>query len=162
MKRTFKKMFLLTGCLFAALICAFGLSGCSGKPNASSQPVKTIVFSDGYDKANVNIEKVKITDGNTGKSLETSDQQKIRSLFSKLDTQKLTLWANHPIAGGWSYSIDCACKGIPGYFRYTLDSGFLGFDKYSGKLITGYYVAQDYDSIYKTMQNFYNELSKSE
>lgn len=160
MKKKRVKMFLITSCFFSVLICAFSLSGCSGRPSSSSQPVKIIAFSDGYDKTSVTIEKMKITDGNTGKSFETEDPQKIRSLFEKLDAQKLT-FKEEPLTGGWSYSIDCTCKGIPGYFRYTLDSGFLGFDKYSGKLITGSYVAQDYNSIYKTMQNFYNELSKS-
>lgn len=155
-------MFLITSCFISVLICAFSLSGCSGRPSSSSQPVKVITFSNGYDKASVTIEKVKITDGNTGKSFETKDRQKIRSLFDKLDAQKLIFKEGPLTGGGWSYLIDCTCKGIPGYFRYTLDSGFLGFDKYSGKLITGFYVAQDYDSIYKAMQNFYNELSKSE
>lgn len=166
MTKVFIKKILLTGCLFPTLICMLSLSGCSEKPSTSSQPAsgshpETIAFSDGYDKTSVTIEKMKITDGNTGKSFETEDPQKIRSLFEKLDAQKLT-FKEEPLTGGWSYSIDCTCKGIPGYFRYTLDSGFLGFDKYSGKLITGSYVAQDYNSIYKTMQNFYNELSKSE
>lgn len=61
---------------------------------------------------------------------------------------------------GWSYSINCTCEGIPGYFSYTLESGFVGYEEYSGKLITGDYVAEDYNSVFQTLQDFYNELSK--
>lgn len=130
--------------------------------NKVSSHSESITFSDGYDNANVTIEKVKIRDGNTGKSFETADREKIRSLFDKLDTQKLTL-GDGASRSGWSYSIDCTCKGIPGHFSYTLGYGFSGYDGYSGKLITGDYIIKDtktYDSMYKTMQDFYNELSK--
>jgi hypothetical protein len=140
-----------------ALICGFSLFGCARKESLNSAPAKSIAFSDGYDKENVTVEKVKITDGNTGKSVETKDPQKIQALFAKLDNQKLT-FQEGPSTVGWSYSIECTCKGIPGFFSYTLDSGFLGFDGYSGKLITGFYVAKDYHSVYKVMQDFYDDL----
>ncbi|QNK41507.1 hypothetical protein [Caproicibacter fermentans] len=159
MKRLRLKVVLLISCIFSSILI-INLSGCSGKLPFLSKTEKSMLFSDGYDKANVTIEKVKISDGNTGKSFETEDQEMIRSLFDELDTQKLS-FRDGSLASGWSYSIDCTCKGISGQFSYTLDSGFVGYDGYSGKLITGFYVADDYDSIYKTLQNFYNELSTS-
>ena len=152
------KVVLFVSCIFSSILMV-SLSGCSGNLPFNSKPEKSILFSDGYDKANVTIEKVKITDGNTGKGFETGDQEKIRALFDELDTQKLS-FKDDPLPSGWSYSIDCTCKDSPGHFSYTLNSGFVGYDGYSGKLITGYYAADDYDSIHKTLQNFYNELSK--
>lgn len=156
MTRRIMKLLLLFNCVFII----GNLSACSGYSPPNSSHVKSIAFSDGYDKANVTVEKVKITDGNTGKSVETKDPQKIQALFAKLDNQKLT-FQEGPLTVGWSYSIDCTCKGIPGFFRYTLDSGFLGFDGYSGKLITGFYVAKDDDAVYQIMRDFYSGLSKN-
>ena len=135
-----------------SLSLLFMLSGCRHTP-------KTITFMEGIGQiTSEEIEKIIVSNGNTGKWHETTDTRIINEALESLAEQTFTRAEDQTSHKGWVYSINMYCKNEKGYINYTLNSGFTAEEGCRKKVIEGRYLADDPDKVESILEDLYNQL----
>ena len=120
-----------------------------------------ITFGQVFASQPKTVAKIAVTDGGTGKTVQTTDPDKISRFEKDLSEQKLHFSLIPVSTTGWSYRVEFYFEGTYGCYSYTLNDGFQNNGGYHGNQVTGSYVAEDYNSVNSKIQSFYKGLQKS-
>lgn len=151
--RVNKKLLIL---IFCMLISLGTMVSCQNEGQADDMFPQSTTLNSLLSSYTIN--KISITDGNTGEVRQTSDSAEIEQLLKILADEKFIRNDNNKkgTRAGYSYFIDFYFQNIQGYYRYTLACGFTKSDNFSGSIPTGDCYAEN--AVKETVEDFYNSL----
>ncbi len=153
--RVNKKLLIL---IFCMLISLGTMVSCQNEGQADDMFPQSTTLNSLLSSYTIN--KISITDGNTGEVRQTSDSAEIEQLLKILADEKFIRNDNNKkgTRAGYSYFIDFYFQNIQGYYRYTLACGFTKSDNFSGCIPTGNCNAENENAVKEAVKDFYNSL----